>query len=202
MRLRRRSCSTRWKRVNDAQKSHAVRADRSATSAGDLQAARPSRCGAWPSSPTPTTCARRPAARLMERCGRPARTCVPTIPEAMQEAQRIYGERDDLVLCDSARRGAGGRRRAGRRDRVEGVPQPRLRRASKEALTTPVIFDGRNLYDAGRRSRRPGLRITASAAAVRSRLAWTPMRSTDALEQRADRTGNAACVPGTCAVRR
>ena len=40
-----------------------------------------------------------------------------------------------------------GRRRAGHRDRVEGVPQPRFRRAASARCKQPVIFDGRNLYE-------------------------------------------------------
>ena len=59
---------------------------------------------------------------------------------------RIYGERADLVLCATAPRRARGRRRAGHRHRMEGVPQPGFRRDPRPARQ-PVIFDGRNLYD-------------------------------------------------------
>ncbi len=39
----------------------------------------PLRSGAWPSSPTPTTCARPPVASSSMHCSRPGPTCVPTI---------------------------------------------------------------------------------------------------------------------------
>jgi UDPglucose 6-dehydrogenase len=46
--------------ANETQKHRARRQDHRAPWAMTFPA-RPSRCGAWPSSPTPTTCARRPA---------------------------------------------------------------------------------------------------------------------------------------------
>ena len=67
-------------------------------------------------------------------------------PEAMEEARRIYGERDDLVLAESpaaAMRGA---------DALVVVTEwkafwsPDFARI-KAALGTPVLFDGRNIYD-------------------------------------------------------
>lgn len=67
-------------------------------------------------------------------------------PEAMDEARRIYGERDDLVLADSpasAMRGA---------DALVVVTEwkafwsPDFARI-KAALGTAVVFDGRNIYD-------------------------------------------------------
>ena len=67
-------------------------------------------------------------------------------PEAMQECQAIYGLRDDLLLCgtkEAALRGA---------DALLIATEWKSFRAPsfdalKDALTTPVIFDGRNLYD-------------------------------------------------------
>jgi UDPglucose 6-dehydrogenase len=67
-------------------------------------------------------------------------------PEAMEEAARIYPDQEGLELCDSAY------------DALEGCDalviitewqefrSPDLERV-KKALTDPVIFDGRNLYD-------------------------------------------------------
>jgi UDPglucose 6-dehydrogenase len=49
-------------------------------------------------------------------------------PKARAETRRIYGDRPDLVLCKIRGRGARGRRLPGARDRVDGVPQSRLRR--------------------------------------------------------------------------
>ncbi|CDG21298.1 UDP-glucose 6-dehydrogenase [Xenorhabdus poinarii G6] len=67
-------------------------------------------------------------------------------PEAMQEAQRIYGQRDDLALMgtkEAALKGA---------DALIICTEWQNFRAPdfdviKDALKTPVIFDGRNLYD-------------------------------------------------------
>ena len=67
-------------------------------------------------------------------------------PEAMEEAQRIYGHRDDFLLTgtkEAALRGA---------DALVICTEWRNFRAPdfngiKQALTEPVIFDGRNLYD-------------------------------------------------------
>jgi UDPglucose 6-dehydrogenase len=69
-------------------------------------------------------------------------------PAARDEARRIYGERADLVLCeqaDEALRGA---------DALVIVTEWREFRspdfdAIKATLRSPVIFDGRNLYDPG-----------------------------------------------------
>nr|HPR08669.1 UDP-glucose/GDP-mannose dehydrogenase family protein [Denitromonas sp.] len=67
-------------------------------------------------------------------------------PEAMEEAQRIYGDRPDLTLCgtkEAALRGA---------DALITLTEWQVFRAPdfdliKERLKDPVIFDGRNLYD-------------------------------------------------------
>jgi UDPglucose 6-dehydrogenase len=69
-------------------------------------------------------------------------------PEACGEVRRIYGERDDLILCedqDSALEGA---------DCLAIVTEWREFRSPdfekiEYQLKTPVIFDGRNLYDPG-----------------------------------------------------
>ncbi|MDP1708086.1 MAG: UDP-glucose/GDP-mannose dehydrogenase family protein [Gammaproteobacteria bacterium] len=67
-------------------------------------------------------------------------------PVAMQEARRIYGERPDFVLCDSAEAALQGA------DALVIVTEWREFRSPdfadlKATLTQPVIFDGRNLYD-------------------------------------------------------
>ncbi|MEM8981961.1 MAG: UDP-glucose/GDP-mannose dehydrogenase family protein [Pseudomonadota bacterium] len=67
-------------------------------------------------------------------------------PEARDEAHRIYGDRDDLVLCDHAM------------DALEGADALAVVTEWQEfrsvdfnrvadMLTSPVIFDGRNIYD-------------------------------------------------------
>ena len=64
--------------------------------------ARPSRSGAWRSSRTPTTCARRPARELMEALWQAGAKVRAYDPVAMAEAGRIYGKRDDLELVESS----------------------------------------------------------------------------------------------------
>lgn len=74
-------------------------------------------------------------------------------PEAMKEAQRIYGNRDDLSLCgtkEAALKGA---------DALVIVTEWQEFRAPdfdfiKQALKEPVIFDGRNMYEPRRMARR------------------------------------------------
>src|SRR5271170_5281648 len=67
-------------------------------------------------------------------------------PVAMPECLRIYGERDDLVLCKTSPEALKGA------DALAIVTEWREFRspdfeAMKSALRTPAIFDGRNLYD-------------------------------------------------------
>jgi UDPglucose 6-dehydrogenase len=67
-------------------------------------------------------------------------------PVAMPECTRIYGSRDDLTLCKSADQTLEGA------DALAIVTEWREFRSPdfefiKGALSTPVIFDGRNLYD-------------------------------------------------------
>jgi UDPglucose 6-dehydrogenase len=74
-------------------------------------------------------------------------------PEAMEEAQRIYGDREDLTLCgtkEAALKGA---------DALVVVTEWQAFRAPdfelvREKLKAPVIFDGRNLYDPARMARK------------------------------------------------
>jgi UDPglucose 6-dehydrogenase len=74
-------------------------------------------------------------------------------PEAMEETQRIYGDRDDLMLCgtkEACLRGA---------DALVTITEWQMFRAPdfdliRERLKAPVIFDGRNLYDPARVARK------------------------------------------------
>ena len=87
-----------------------------------------------------------PARVLMEALWNAGANVQAYDPEAMQECQAIYGLRDDLLLCgtkEAALRGA---------DALLIATEWKSFRAPsfdalKDALTTPVIFDGRNLYD-------------------------------------------------------
>jgi UDPglucose 6-dehydrogenase len=67
-------------------------------------------------------------------------------PVAMAECTRIYGTRQDLVLCKSSPEALAGA------DALAIVTEWREFRSPdfdyiKATLRTPVIFDGRNLYD-------------------------------------------------------
>jgi UDPglucose 6-dehydrogenase len=67
-------------------------------------------------------------------------------PEARAETARIYGQRDDLVLCESPESALEGA------DALVVITEWNLFRSPdfdhiRKSLKAPVIFDGRNLYD-------------------------------------------------------
>ncbi|MEO9080394.1 MAG: UDP-glucose/GDP-mannose dehydrogenase family protein [Rhodanobacter sp.] len=67
-------------------------------------------------------------------------------PQAAGETRRLYGQRDGLVLCESATMALQGA------DALAVVTEWKAFRSPdfsgiREALSEPVIFDGRNLYD-------------------------------------------------------
>ena len=73
-------------------------------------------------------------------------------PEAMKECRRIYGERSDLVLCDKPEQVLEGA------DALVVVTEWNVFRSPdfdliKARLKSPVVFDGRNLYDPERMKR-------------------------------------------------
>lgn len=90
---------------------------------------------------------------LMEELWKRGATIQAYDPEAMDETQRIYGHRDDLRLMgtkEAALHGA---------DALVICTEWQAFRAPdfdmiKNSLKQPVIFDGRNLYDPGRLSKR------------------------------------------------
>ncbi len=67
-------------------------------------------------------------------------------PEAMREARRLYGERPDLVLCDSPEAALEGADALAVVTEWPVFRSPDFERM-RELLRQPVIFDGRNLYD-------------------------------------------------------
>ncbi len=67
-------------------------------------------------------------------------------PEAMGEAARIYPDQEGLELCDSAYAALEGCDALVIITEWQEFRSPDLERV-KKALTDPVIFDGRNLYD-------------------------------------------------------
>jgi UDPglucose 6-dehydrogenase len=67
-------------------------------------------------------------------------------PEAMAEAQRIYGERADLALCSDAQAALQGADALAVVTEWKAFWSADLVRI-RTALRTPVIFDGRNIYE-------------------------------------------------------
>jgi UDPglucose 6-dehydrogenase len=67
-------------------------------------------------------------------------------PEARAEAQRIYGARADLVLCDDAQTALQGADALAVVTEWKAFWSADLARI-RAALRTPVIFDGRNIYE-------------------------------------------------------
>ncbi|AND68279.1 UDP-glucose 6-dehydrogenase [Dyella thiooxydans] len=66
-------------------------------------------------------------------------------PEAADETRRIYGDRDDLVLCEHPYEALEGADALAIVTEWKAFRSPDFERI-KAALGTPVIFDGRNLY--------------------------------------------------------
>ncbi len=66
-------------------------------------------------------------------------------PVAMPECERIYGERDDLVLCKTSPEVAGGRRCAGHRHRMARISQPGFRRHQGHAAHAGDIRRAKSL---------------------------------------------------------
>ena len=67
-------------------------------------------------------------------------------PVAMPEARRIYGERADLVLADSAEQALAGADALAILTEWQEFRSPDFD-GIRDALRSPAIFDGRNLYD-------------------------------------------------------
>jgi UDPglucose 6-dehydrogenase len=67
-------------------------------------------------------------------------------PEAMDETRRIFGERADLVLCDSAQEAVQGADALVVVTEWKQFRSPDFARV-KTLLADAVVFDGRNLYE-------------------------------------------------------
>jgi len=67
-------------------------------------------------------------------------------PEAMNECRRIYGERDDLVLCQDPYEALEGSDALAVVTEWNVFRSPDMNRV-KALLNQPLVFDGRNLYD-------------------------------------------------------
>lgn len=67
-------------------------------------------------------------------------------PVAMHEISKVYGDREDLILCDSAEQAVDGADALTIVTEWKQFRSPNFARIAK-LLKQPVIFDGRNLYD-------------------------------------------------------
>jgi UDPglucose 6-dehydrogenase len=67
-------------------------------------------------------------------------------PEAREETHRVYGDRDDLKLCDSAYQALNGADVLAIVTEWKAFRSPDFARI-RASLGSPAIFDGRNLYD-------------------------------------------------------
>ena len=81
-------------------------------------------------------------------------------PQAMAETRRICGERSDLLLCKSADEALDGADALVVVTEWQEFRSPDFERI-RAALSAPVIFDGRNIYDPGSLAR-PALTTTGS----------------------------------------
>ncbi|MDJ0906250.1 MAG: UDP-glucose/GDP-mannose dehydrogenase family protein [Woeseiaceae bacterium] len=87
-----------------------------------------------------------PSRVLMEALWSAGATVRAYDPEAMNEARRLYPDASKLVLCDSAEETLGGADALAIVTEWQEFRSPDFDKIKSE-LATPVIFDGRNLYD-------------------------------------------------------
>ena len=132
--------------VNDAQKGHLF--DLMVRHYGGIAALRGKTVAVWGLAFKPNTDDMREASsrRLLQQLWDAGATVRAYDPEAMHETQRIFGERDDLLLCDSAHaalQGADALVVVTEWKQFRSPDFPRL----KASLVDGVLFDGRNLYE-------------------------------------------------------
>lgn len=134
--------------VNAAQKGHLFELMQRHYDLGEDEGLRGKTIAVWGLAFKPNTDDMREASsrRLLQQLWDAGATVRAFDPEAMAETRRIFGERDDLVLCDSAAAALEGA------DALVVVTEWKQFRSPdfamlKEALSDAVLFDGRNLYE-------------------------------------------------------
>ncbi|HKJ07915.1 MAG TPA: UDP-glucose/GDP-mannose dehydrogenase family protein [Gammaproteobacteria bacterium] len=132
--------------VNDAQK-HLIFDKIASHFAGDLEGRT---VALWGLAFKPNTDDMREASSrvLMEALWAAGATVRAHDPVAMDEARRLYGERSDLVLCETPEAALDGAEVLTVITEWTVYRSPDFERL-RDALKEPVIFDGRNLYDPG-----------------------------------------------------
>jgi UDPglucose 6-dehydrogenase len=133
--------------VNEAQKGHLFELVQRHYDAGEDEGVRGKTFAVWGLAFKPDTDDMREASsrRLLAQLWEAGATVRAYDPEARAEAARIFGERDDLVLCDSAAQALQGA------DALVVVTEWKQFRspdfaALRATLGDGVVFDGRNLY--------------------------------------------------------
>ena len=136
--------------VNERQKGHLFELIQRHYDRGDDEGVRGKTFAVWGLSFKPNTDDMRAASsrRLLAELWEAGAKVQAYDPEARDEAARIFGEREDLVLCDDARAATDGA------DALVVVTEWKQFRSPdfarlQETLGDAVIFDGRNLYDPG-----------------------------------------------------
>jgi len=134
--------------VNESQKGHLFELIQRHYGVGRDQGVRGKTFAIWGLAFKPNTDDMRAASsrRLLEQLWEAGAKVRAYDPEASHEAARIFGERDDLVLCDSAASALQGA------DALAVVTEWKQFRSPdfvrlKSALGDAVVFDGRNLYE-------------------------------------------------------
>ncbi|MGV8958805.1 MAG: UDP-glucose dehydrogenase family protein [Stenotrophomonas sp.] len=134
--------------VNDAQKGHLFELIQRHYDRGEDEGVHGKTFAVWGLAFKPDTDDMReaPSRRLLAQLWEGGAKVRAYDPEASAEARRIFGERDDLVFCDSASEALEGA------DALAVVTEWKQFRspdfaAMHKALGDAVVFDGRNLYD-------------------------------------------------------
>ena len=134
--------------VNDAQKGHLFELMQRHYDVGEDEGLRGKTIAVWGLAFKPDTDDMREASsrRLLQQLWEAGARVRAYDPEAVVEARRIFGERDDLVLCESADDALQGA------DALAVVTEWKQFRSPdfvrlKAALADGVVFDGRNLYE-------------------------------------------------------
>jgi UDPglucose 6-dehydrogenase len=134
--------------VNDAQKGHLFALIQRHYDKGEDEGVRGRTFAVWGLAFKPNTDDMREASsrRLLAQLWEGGATVRAYDPEAMHESQRIFGERDDLVFCNSADEALQGA------DALVVVTEWKQFRSPdfqklREQLKDAAVFDGRNLYE-------------------------------------------------------
>jgi UDPglucose 6-dehydrogenase len=133
--------------VNDAQKGHLFELIQRHYEVGNGAGIRGKTFAVWGLAFKPNTDDMREASsqRLLSQLWAAGATVRAYDPEARQEAQRIFGDRADLVLCESAAAALEGADALAVVTEWKQFRSPDFTRM-KSALGDGVVFDGRNLY--------------------------------------------------------